>query len=146
MEEQNTKNSNEENVKEIQFKLVEASAITELEYDTTDREMTEALSDPYVVYLCNRCNWVATHIKDESGRLTELRPPIGRTCNADRQTCFNEGRFAPLLTSNCDSRAFNIALRVRHPRGIVGDTGFVTVQPDCRYTGVVFYLEIPDPA
>ena len=130
----------------VEFTLIDGDRVSSLDRKTVGKDMVEALSDPFVVYLCNRCNWTATHIKDESGRYTDLRPPIGRTCNADRPTCFKERRFAPLLTTDCTSRAFNIALRVTHPSGVTGDTGFVTVQPDCRYAGVVFYLEIPDPS
>ena len=130
----------------VEFTLINGDQLTTLDRKTVGKPMVEALEDPYVVYLCNRCNWTATHIKDESGRYTDLRPPIARTCSADRATCFRERRFAPLLTTDCTSRAFNVALRVTHPSGVVGDTGFVTVQPDCRYTGIVFYLEIPDPA
>ena len=147
-EKRQTKNKSPKNTKAevVEFTLINGDRLKALDRKTIGKAMVKALGDPYVVYLCNRCNWTATHIKDESGRYTELRPPIGRTCNADRDTCFRERRFAPLLTTDCTSRAFNIALRVTHPSGVTGDTTFVTVQPDCRYTGVVFYLEIPDPS
>lgn len=100
---------------------------------------------PYVVYLCNRCNWTATHIIDERGGLSDLRPPIGRTCSAERETCLREQRYAPLLTTRCDGATFSIALRVRHPSGVWGDTHKVTIRPDCGYRGELLYLEIPDP-
>ena len=110
-----------------------------------DPKHLELTDHPYVVYLCNRSNWTATHIKDEQGHYSDLRPPIGRTCNEDQDTCFKNGRYAPLLTVNCSSRAFNIALRVTHPKGQYGDTGSVQIQPDCGYAGEVIYLAIPDP-
>jgi hypothetical protein len=103
-------------------------------------------ADPYVVYLINKCNWVAMAIIDERGGVTPLNPPIGRTCAlGDCKACSDNQQFVPLLTTSCDSAAFKIALRVHHPKGVTGDTTSAQINPDCKYVGEVVCLDIPDP-
>lgn len=100
----------------------------------------------YVVFLNNMSNWTATNIKDQAGGYSEIRPPVGKTCErTDARWCIDNKRYAPILTTSCSNAPFKVALRVTHPKGVSGDTTDVQIVPSCNYAGEVVSMMIPDP-
>jgi hypothetical protein len=95
----------------------------------------------YYVMLINLTDYCMVLGKINNGNWFSI-PTVCRTCtNPDANWCFDNKKYAPVLSCSCTDAPFNLSLSTKPDAQGNGWGATWAISPDCQYAGGVIALQ-----
>lgn len=95
----------------------------------------------YWVLLTNLSDWTVTHSSVDGTNFYPIVPPVSRNCSSSCNQCFDEGKYDPVLATDCTAAPFNLWIKAQKGNQ-VGIAGPASIRPTCTSAGEVVCLHV----